>query len=282
MSIRFHHDAAGALTRIRDQNGAEVAAFAYDSAGRPQRRGVAGAAETYEYDVVSRLSSLTHDLAGTASDHALTFEYNPASQIVKRTRTNDAFAFPLASVSRTYAVNGLNQHTRCLWSADAERGTRRAPQSRAVHRIQVMQVNWRIRFEQSQIDKQDCPRLLNDIEKAADNEWKFAELVYYYGYTCPQHPKVVALCETYLKKPIPGVTATCLKVLVDYWCLWERYVVALAAYLDSDKYDEWCDEVIFSANWVSRNLDLPLPSALTDRLMVLKTDPRVRALGFLD
>jgi RHS repeat-associated protein len=38
--------------------------------------------------------------------------YNPASQIVTRTRNNDAYGFTgYASVNRTYAVNGLNQYS---------------------------------------------------------------------------------------------------------------------------------------------------------------------------
>ena len=41
----------------------------------------------------------------------LDFEYNPASQIVKETRTNDAFAWTGAvAVERPYSVNGQNQY----------------------------------------------------------------------------------------------------------------------------------------------------------------------------
>jgi RHS repeat-associated protein len=40
------------------------------------------------------------------------YAYNPASQIVTRTSANDAYAWvPPYDVSRTYAVNGLNQYT---------------------------------------------------------------------------------------------------------------------------------------------------------------------------
>ena len=61
---------------------------------------------------MSRLQSLSHDLAGTAFDQALGFAYNPASQIVTRTSANDAFAWTAAANgSRGYTVNGLNQYT---------------------------------------------------------------------------------------------------------------------------------------------------------------------------
>jgi RHS repeat-associated protein len=66
----------------------------------------------YGYDAVERLSSLTRDLAGTAADQTLGFAYNPASQIVSRTSSNDAFASNSAyDVSRAYSTNGLNQYT---------------------------------------------------------------------------------------------------------------------------------------------------------------------------
>jgi RHS repeat-associated protein len=64
------------------------------------------------FDPVSRLSSFTQDLAGTANDLTLTFGYNPASQIASNTRSNDAYAWGgHYNVNRNYGVNGLNQMT---------------------------------------------------------------------------------------------------------------------------------------------------------------------------
>ena len=74
--------------------------------------GTDGLGEFRYYDPVSRLSSLHYDLAGTGGDQSLAFAYNPASQIVQRTSSNDAFASNSAyAVNRAYAVNGLNQYT---------------------------------------------------------------------------------------------------------------------------------------------------------------------------
>lgn len=42
----------------------------------------------------------------------MSFAYNPASQIVTRTLTNDAYEFPLSNAVRSYAVNGRNQYTQ--------------------------------------------------------------------------------------------------------------------------------------------------------------------------
>ncbi|MBX3564032.1 MAG: hypothetical protein KF730_05580 [Sphingomonas sp.] len=68
----------------------------------------------YGYDGISRLSSSASDLAGTGYDVTATFAYNPASQVVTRTRDNNAYAFtdyPVGGVTRSYTANGLNQYS---------------------------------------------------------------------------------------------------------------------------------------------------------------------------
>jgi RHS repeat-associated protein len=114
-SAGFSFDAAGRLTGLL-QSGHLVAQVTYDAAGRRSSLGLGydtfPSSATYGYDPVGRLQSLGHDLAGTASDQALTFGYNPASQIVTRTSSNDSYASNTAyNVSRSYSVNGLNQYT---------------------------------------------------------------------------------------------------------------------------------------------------------------------------
>src|SRR5690606_32424306 len=59
-----------------------------------------------------RLSVLTHNLSNTTADQTLTFGYNPDSQIVTRTESNDAYTSNLADgLTRNYSINGLNQYT---------------------------------------------------------------------------------------------------------------------------------------------------------------------------
>jgi RHS repeat-associated protein len=93
-----------------------LASLFYDAQGRRDQlaRDAAGSITQYGYDPISRLAALSHNLdgAGTANDVALGFAYNPASQIVQRTQSNNAYEFPVASSARTYAVNGLNQYTQ--------------------------------------------------------------------------------------------------------------------------------------------------------------------------
>ncbi|APR51313.1 RHS repeat-associated core domain-containing protein [Sphingomonas koreensis] len=115
--VQYDHLVTGEVSAIRE-NGATsgtgvLASFAYDSLRR--RTGITrgnGTSTSYSQDPVSRLASLSHDLAGTSDDVTFSFTHNPASQIVSRTRDNSAYAFAeYVSVSRSYGTNGLNQYT---------------------------------------------------------------------------------------------------------------------------------------------------------------------------
>jgi YD repeat-containing protein len=70
-------------------------------------------ATSYGYDGASRLSTLTHNLAGTAQDVTQTFAYSPAGGIVSEARSNSLYDLSLpANFTDTYAANGLNQQGR--------------------------------------------------------------------------------------------------------------------------------------------------------------------------
>lgn len=115
--VTYDYDVTGNMTVVHE-NGATsgvglLATFGYDSLGRriTLARGN-GSTTTYTPDPVSRLSTLAHDLAGTANDLTLGFNYNPANQISTTTRSNDLYAWRGAyNVNRAYTVNGLNQVT---------------------------------------------------------------------------------------------------------------------------------------------------------------------------
>ncbi len=109
----YAHDAQRRPVSVTFPNGSALAGWSYDAQGRAASQSRFGTAVTgYGYDGASRLSSLTHDLAGASADLALGFAYNPAGQIVSRSRDNDAYASNTAyDVTRAYSVNGLNQYT---------------------------------------------------------------------------------------------------------------------------------------------------------------------------
>jgi RHS repeat-associated protein len=93
------------------ENGSYVVAFTtYDSFGR--RASAAKGLTAYGYDHAGRLQTLYHDVAGISRDQTLGFTYNPASQIVTRSASNDAYAWSgSGTYVRSYAANGLNQYT---------------------------------------------------------------------------------------------------------------------------------------------------------------------------
>jgi RHS repeat-associated protein len=71
-----------------------------------------GTSTSYSYDPVSRLSQLVQNPAGTTHDLTLGFSYNPASQIISNTRSNDTYAWTgHGSGTLSSPTNGLNQLT---------------------------------------------------------------------------------------------------------------------------------------------------------------------------
>lgn len=107
----YVYDGLDRLTTIKEAGTTAIVSTVYDAQGRVGSQTRGAVTTTLGYDAVSRPTSWADDLAGTASDVTSTFAYNPASQIVTKTRSNDAYAFNgYVSVSRPYAVNGLNQY----------------------------------------------------------------------------------------------------------------------------------------------------------------------------
>ncbi|CAM8633924.1 RHS repeat-associated core domain-containing protein [Sphingobium aquiterrae] len=117
-STSYASDVLGRTTGI--SAGPAVASFSYDELSRRTATTLGNGTQTrYGYNAQTRLSSLTHDLAGTARDVTLSFGYNEAGEIVSRRRDNDAYAYRDAmNVSREYRAasggplggNGLNQY----------------------------------------------------------------------------------------------------------------------------------------------------------------------------
>ena len=88
--------------------------FSYDGLGRQTYAPMGnGTATGYNYDDVSRLTSLSHSFPADPTKNGLwEFSYNPASQIYARTAYNDTYAWTAHyNVNRPYSVNGLNQYT---------------------------------------------------------------------------------------------------------------------------------------------------------------------------
>jgi len=113
----FYHTYAylvtGEMKEINESGATTLVAFTYDDLGRRTNLARANTTSTgYGYNGISDLTSLTQDLASTASDQTLGFTFNPASQILTRAASNDSYAFrEQYNASRAYTANGLNQYT---------------------------------------------------------------------------------------------------------------------------------------------------------------------------
>ncbi len=111
-------------------------AFAYDAAARRSRFARKyGDWTSYGYDAAGRLSALSSAFPGATGNVAAAFGYNPASQLVRETRDNDAYAWTgSVAVSRDYGINGQNQYAGTVsngapsacWSGDHGRYHRSA------------------------------------------------------------------------------------------------------------------------------------------------------------
>jgi RHS repeat-associated protein len=122
--VRYTTDALGRVTTVADQTAsATLATYAYDELSRRTTitRGNASTTTTYGYDAKYRLSSLAHNLAGTAQDVTFGFTYNDAGEIRTRSVANSAYEITSpGNVVRTYRPsagtatggNGLNQYGR--------------------------------------------------------------------------------------------------------------------------------------------------------------------------
>jgi RHS repeat-associated protein len=113
-SAPFSYDGLGRMSAY-----ATFAHFSYDAAGRRSSLtmgpGWTSSSAGYSYDPAGRLATLTQDLGGVSADQSLGFTYNPASQILSGTGSNDAYAWTgNVAVARNYAVNGLNQYTQTV------------------------------------------------------------------------------------------------------------------------------------------------------------------------
>ena len=113
--VQRQYDGADRIAALR-WGAYRIAAFGYDAAGHRSSLGfgidTVTSSAAWTYDGAGRLQTLASDFAGTSADRTLTFAYNPASQIVGRTISNEAYVANSAyDVSRSYSVNGLNQYT---------------------------------------------------------------------------------------------------------------------------------------------------------------------------
>jgi len=111
-AIRFAWLATGELSALQNGSFDPVVTFAYDDLGRrTSTAAFDGTSTSRSYDAVGRLTGLALDLPSSGNDVTFGYSYNPASEIVSNTRSNDAYSFTLANANVAGTADGLNQLT---------------------------------------------------------------------------------------------------------------------------------------------------------------------------
>jgi hypothetical protein len=144
-----------------------------------------------------------------------------------------------------------------------------------------MPVDFETKFRESKLDTDDCRPLRSLILENHENFEKLISLIYIFGYSCPEDKEVLHLCDRYMNHPIPGLTAVCMRVAIDYWGHWMDYIHVINNFLDTSIFDVWYDEVLFSASFVKNHDELALPFEIKRKLAALMSDPRAKRLGIV-
>ncbi len=112
--VTYEYFADGSPQRIRENGSLALATYGYDTQGRSTSVSFAnGTNQSFSYDAINRLASLSTNLSGSSADNTRSFSYIPTGQIQSTVQSNDSYAFGgLANVDRPYTVNGLNQLTQ--------------------------------------------------------------------------------------------------------------------------------------------------------------------------
>lgn len=135
-----------------------------------------------------------------------------------------------------------------------------------------MPIDFEKKFRSRGLEAADESDLREAILATKDTS-RLLSFLYMYGYSYKEDLEVLKICDTYICNPVPGLTAVCMKVAIDYWGRWKSYAYELAAFLDFSKYDLWYDEVIFSSSYVARNTDIQFPPYVVGRFKDLVSNP---------
>ena len=111
------YDALNRPTNIKELGSANLATYAYDDLSRRTTVTLGNNTSTsYGYDTRNNLSSLAHDLSGTAQDISIGYGRNLLNEITQQNFSNDAYQWTgvpgnATNGTRNYTTNGLNQYT---------------------------------------------------------------------------------------------------------------------------------------------------------------------------
>ncbi|MVF25082.1 RHS repeat protein, partial [Methylocaldum sp. BRCS4] len=112
--VTTSYDALNRPTAIKELGTTSLASYAYDDLSRRTTVTLGnGTTTSYGYSAQSALSSLGHNLAGTAQDLTYTYTRNQVQAITGLSWSNDAYQWGgAANGTKSYTANGLNQYTQ--------------------------------------------------------------------------------------------------------------------------------------------------------------------------
>lgn len=104
------------------------------------------------------------------------------------------------------------------------------------------------------LNASDLFLIKRDIIQSGDTS-TLESRIYLFGSSYPKDDEVLESIDHVLfGKGVPGLSAVCLKVATEFWGLADdKYLKLMSAFLDYGLYDDWYDEVIFSAGFAKRH-----------------------------
>ena len=113
--LRYAVDDAGRLDTIKESGSTTIADYAYDSGSRVTSITFGnGTTESYTYDDVGYVETITQNFTGITDDSVWTYTRNDTGQITNQSISNPDFRWIpsfLESETLSYSSNGLNQYT---------------------------------------------------------------------------------------------------------------------------------------------------------------------------
>lgn len=107
----YNYDGLDRSSSIQQNGTVQIVYYAYNAQGLLAFNARWAVNNTYGYDAVNRLATLSHTFPTSTGNVAWSYGRNPASQITTQARSNDLYAFnAYTNASTAYAVNGLNQY----------------------------------------------------------------------------------------------------------------------------------------------------------------------------
>lgn len=143
-----------------------------------------------------------------------------------------------------------------------------------------MSVDFEKKFRSKGLDPIDEPEVRRSILQTND-EIKLLSYIDIYGRSFPEQAQILNLCDYYIKNPVPGLTANCMRVSIDFWNKYSEYYDVLESYLDFSLYEEWYDEIIFVVSFINTRDDIPFPAAVIEKFHLIISEPEIKSLEIL-